>query len=283
MPLKRLRVELGGLCMLVPRQHDRKGLYVLMPRSAQHGHVHCPMVVCPPSSTVSGRLEFRQLQLEELSDEIDLSDVAVHGEQKLPEFVARVSSFHEPNLPVAIECLDGVSPRNLAARVVLPIPTTPFFASGSKAKLRTPKPSTPGDYNPTSDFAGLCTVIFDVKEDHKWNLRIKGIRLRPDQHDEIRITLLNIRPKDLQGMLYEHVAGDTWEHPQAYHALLQGKVSSTGPRPIIAETIAGPPDLPDHQDCGDISFGSPEGAGPRFIDPYTCTLGGGCPPGEPAC
>jgi hypothetical protein len=288
-PFKKLVVELGGLCMLVIRKNvqngERKGLYVLMP-DAHHGtEVHCPLFVAEAQHSVSDDIEFKRLKLEEKADEIDLTFMADHAVNSaaLPTFVANVSKFYKQPRYVDSACYEGDKHHGLAARIVLPLPEKiKMLPDASPAVFFVPG-STTGSFQKVG-LAGQCCIEYTVHADidSKWNGQIKGKGLRPDGSDTIRMHFVNARPKDYLGGRYQHFEGEPWNHPQAYHDLLLAASSLTGPRAIIGEDSSGQIDKAKKEDCGDIKIPNwpPIRKGKveiEFIDPFTCTLGGGCP------
>ncbi|HEX6941822.1 MAG TPA: hypothetical protein VF128_02775, partial [Gemmatimonadaceae bacterium] len=111
--------------------------------------------------------------------------------------------------------------------------------------------------------------------------------------NQLDFAILNVRPKDvLEKHNYIHRKGYPWFHPRAYHHLLDGAIDDMdGPPALIDENGGSEEDKADHRDCSHITFddwplqlrASSGGDGRYsafFIDPFTCTLGGGCPPGE---
>lgn len=280
----KLIVELGGLCMLVTRTASaRPGLYVLMPRAHGPGAMHCPFFVCAAMYSASGnRPQVRHLKMEHENDEVDLTSVTngIHGTAVLPRFVANVSKFYSPQISVDKNALDEPIHPGLAARIRLPIPATDIIGSGTEADFMLPTGATGNFVIANPRLRGRCLIEYEIHSSSTWNRQIKGAKLKAVD-DVIRISFLNIRVKDLEAEIYQHDAGDTWDHQQAYHGLLEGKTSATGPRPLFAISVGGPEDKPDSRDCDDIDIDEwPSRSGGRFIDPYTCTLGGGCPPGE---
>ena len=289
-----LIVELGGLCMLVLRTKDEatKGLYVLMPAS-HHGALHCPLFIAEEIHTESGKGELAHLEMNEKSDEVDLRFMADHyeptepGDPKvmLPPFVANVSRFYTSLRLVNPACLDAGAVHGLGARVILPIPKTiepvdenefaEFYVPGQDLGAPT-----------FVKLHGQCRITYAVRgnigKPEIWNRRVKGVELKIAQ-DPMKMHFVNTRPKDLKGGKYGHGAGESWEHPQAYHDLLVRSSSAKGPPAIIARDVAGPEDKPDSTQCDKVKISKwpPRKAGDdrpqvSFIDPFTCTLGGGC-------
>jgi hypothetical protein len=220
--------------------------------------------------------------MEHENDEIDLTSVTnyTHGSAPLPRFVANVSKFYSPQVSVDKDALDEETHPGLAARIRLPIPTREITGSGMEAQFMLPTGATGNFVLADPKLRGRCVIEYDIHPSSSWNRQIKGARLK-EVDGAIHIAFLNIRVKDVEAEIYQHEAGDTWDHQQAYHGLLEGKTSATGPRPLFAISIGGPEDKPDSRECKDLDIDVwPSRSGSRFIDPYTCTLGGGCPPGE---
>ena len=293
-----LEVELGGLCMLVMRTNvpeAERGLYVLMPDNHHDKeNIHCPLFVAGNLHTKSGKPESENLELKEKSDEVDLRFMASHASTPagLPDFVANVSKFYATPKTVDPECFAGAKRIGLAARVILPLPGAIASVGPEPAAYWVPTRVTspqPGPGFRTADLYGQCLVKYTVRSDIAsiWNYQVKGVELRRDV-DTIKMYFVNGRPVDLDGRRYKHSEGDAWEHPQAYHDLLVDGSSKRGPRALIRMDVNGLPDESENEKCGavDIKTWPPQRDGQvqiRFIDPYTCTLGGGCAPNDPAC
>ena len=284
MPFRKLTVELGGLCMLVIRKTgpvQGQGLYVLMPDGHHMEEQHCPLFVAESKHTASGDIEFARLELDEASDEVDLRFMAPHATKPtgMPAFVANVSNFYKVPRSVRAGCLAGGKEHGLAARIILPLPEKITGVGINPAKFFVPTATT-GTFTPAT-LNGQCEITYDVRDvSGIWNNRVKGVELRPDSADTIKMYFVNARPKDLSGASYEHQEGEPWQHPQAYHDLLDNGDSRRGPRAIFGKSVQGEDDKPKKEDCRGINIPVWPPKSEKFIDPYTCTLGGGCPPGE---
>ena len=302
MPFRTLEVELGGLCMLVMRTNvpeAQKGLYVLMPDNHHHEKErHCPLFVVEGKHTSNGKPKFEHLRLEEKSDEVDLRFMAPHTPSPpgLPDFVANVSTFYGVDKRhVDSACFDGVKKAGLAARIILPLPKSIVSLGAEPALFWVPtKTATPGFRS--ADLYGQCRLTYAVRKDIDdfWKTyQVKGVELKPEMRPDpdgptIRMYFVNTRPKDLNGARYTHAAGETWQHPQAYHDLLVDGSSERGPRAILRGSYNGDSDEHKNEKCRDVAIAwwPPVVRGQArafFIDPYTCTLGGGCEENDPAC
>jgi hypothetical protein len=282
-PFKKLVVELGGLCMLVIRKtgpEDQRGLYVLMPDGHHMQEQHCPLFVAESKHTASGKVEFERLEHDEQSDEVDLRFMAPHSANptRLPTFVANVSRFYKVERKVNANCFAGGKQHGLGARIILPLPATITQVGNEPAVFFVPT-STTGTFK-RELLAGQCEITYDVQLSRDWNNRVKGVELKPDGADTIKMYFVNARPKDLSGASYEHQEGEPWQHPQSYHDLLEKGDSMKGPRAIFGKDQQGDEDKPKKEDCRSIRIAVWPPEIMKFIDPYTCTLGGGCPPGE---
>src|SRR5688572_30456045 len=135
MTLKTLRVEFGGLCMLVQRQ-DRapKGLYVLMPHMDHHGMVHCPLFVC--NEKYSDGATRPPVEVLPKGFVLSIGGLGDTGSKRpTPEF-ADISKY-AGGVRVDEACMTGVPlPTCMTARIVLPLPITDFESIGSKARFR---------------------------------------------------------------------------------------------------------------------------------------------------
>lgn len=284
MPFKKLIVELGGLCLLVIRKTgpvEDQGLYVLMPDGHHMNEQHCPLFVAESKHSASGAIEFTRLELDEESDQVDLRFMADHATRPtaLPTFVANVSNFYKVSRSVRTACFVGGKEHGLGARIILPLPEKITQVGTDAAEFFVPTATT-GTFRPAT-LAGQCEITYAVRDvSGIWNNRVKGVELKPDSADTIKMYFVNARPKDLRGTSYAHQEGEPWQHPQAYHDLLYNGDSMRGPRAIFGKSVAGEDDKPKKEDCRGISILAWPPEKLKFIDPYTCTLGGGCPPGE---
>jgi hypothetical protein len=291
MALQTLTITFGGLCMLVQRTKPaaKAGLYVLMPNmtDGHHstGHDHCPIFVCATEYVVggNGNVGFEHLKP---GDTINLSALTSGTRRDIRE-IADVSEM-DGGRKVDKDCLEATHPR-LAARVVLPLPPARkgIVGLGKAGKFKAPN----ANGNMASHkFHGMLAIEYTIENPGAWDLKFKGTQLQPDADGHLEFALLNVRPKDLNVRHdYMHRARYPWTHPRAYHHLLTDALGMDGPPAIIDETGGSETDTPDYTLCPDLTKPSswPVKMVPKktdfkvsFIDPFTCTLGGGCPPGE---
>jgi hypothetical protein len=288
--LEHLWVQVAGLCMIV--QHDKR-VYVLMPSMNHHDHVHCTFLHVSKRFTAKDTL----LGISRKAIELPLTS---NGVEQPMEHVLEVSKETDQS-PVKVNGL-AANPvfGDLDARVSLPLATEPFRALGETAILTLRYSDGTPEKQVTSH--GRIGVKIDL-DDGPDELKIPGtgITLVPDAGGNVEITILNVRPKDLGRPPELKEPDEHLHHIDSYWALLDLKKKP----PMVhapMSGIPGEPKIPGDMKCSEAKYVefprwgaefpdgelmevlSSGGSGPFFsmmsIDPYNCTVGGGCPTGD---
>lgn len=314
MGLRKLVVGISGLCMLVKRRSTPAGLYVLMPSMGrggskhddgasheqdEHGHgadareheetahegrhePHCPYLY------VEGEFTGGAPVLKSIGKQVtNLREIGTSGGSE-PQFSGRVvemgSYISGDTETVDPHWVDVPTPEGcLAARVELPLRVTNLtFPSSERADLLIPDRWNHTNHLPAHLY-GRVELEYTIHPE-KPDLEVDSVRLSPNAQGVIEINFMNVRPIDaIGGKQYAHAAGRDVHHVNAYYSLLR-------PRRLwcdaqiklgqvrIGKDVAGDSYVPDYTGCGRSSTAP---AKMRHIDPYNCTLGGGCLPNEP--
>jgi len=262
-----LEVEFGGLCMFVVRPgvggKDPK-LVVLMPQTSG-SMKHEPTLEFGEKGTGKFRAS-----LDKVDKDFTTEFGSGSGSTKLPDEIANVSSFVS-NKPVKEQCLSGaLSGSGLTARFVFPIGSSVSFESGSlKARMH------PRD-NPSNvkAYCGRATVSVKDIDGEKQKIKIGDVTLfRLKQHPKLAVRLLNVMQEHLDcPRVLKHDKGEKSEHFHHYYSLIEG--DPPGPDLIFDDENAG------ETDCRDERVVI---LNPHFVDPFNCTIGGGCPPEVGSC
>jgi hypothetical protein len=279
MPITTLKIRFGGICMLWQVAAEGK-LHVLMPLMEHDGSdhddmKHCAMLVCDPkySSANPSKPPVEQLG----GRTIDLSAIGNPGTTHSMSDFANIARYANPGAPLNVDprCLRDPLPDFMACRITLPLPLT--LGALPKAALF----EVPGSASPVRLF-GQAEATFAVTDPTK--LAQFSTPLQGDASGTLEVGILNIRVKDLNDPKeYKHFKNEPWEHQQSYYWLLDGwgDERRVGRPAIVAEDIGGDRYKPNGRD-NECRKAKPDEWPPpnKFVDPYTCTLGGGCPPGE---
>lgn len=288
MAFNTLVVEIAGLCMLVKRKSREAGLYVLMPK-VSGAHAHCAYV---ESSSTTSKVRTRKSIDDQI---IDLRALSQSGSME-PTFAWRVvemGRYQDKSATIYVDehWLDvGATEASLGARVALPLLCDGFEMLGDPACLKVPNPVNGGTQ--IAYLHGQAKVTFPVIP-HLSGLEIAGITLVPDG-DKIELKFMNVPPGDADGSYWGHDEDDEVHHANAYYSLLFPRTEWSAKKKLgkpvkVGKKVTGTkPGDTTPPPCSDAelprSGGASSTAAPgavRHIDPYNCTLGGGCLPNEP--
>lgn len=287
--VKTLYVQVGGLCMIVQEDNPAR-LSLLLPTFNHPNHLHCPYLIV--SREYAGRDELVSLSGRSL----DLSVLGSGGRvQPLPSAVLHVTRTARPD-PVQVDphWLSDARPSGaLAARVRLPLSAEPIHALGSPADLEVHHANGAHEQVRVHGRVGIEIAVDGGAS--SLPLRDLGLELKPDANGAIELGILNVRPKDLTGRKLKHRRGEHAHHLAAYYRLLYPRnrwsVDLERPPMIHAATdVEGRDDTPGDVPCAQGRYhplprwsGGPQvepethDEGVLFIDPFNCTVGGGCP------
>lgn len=264
MAFKKLKVYVGGLCLIV--QRAGKGMFFLMPNVPSDCAPHVPLLLAHPDNTASGATMVYPLRVH--GRNVDLFDLAASDDSAIKTLdVLNVSEYTKT--PVHDDWLDihatPVDP--LVARVRLPL--GPQFTPAGNAGL------VSVGHSKTVPVYGRGYLTIDVTNG-QGNLPVpEGPPLTPDANQTITVQFLNIPMSQLHRTAADcHNIGDEILHPQAYYSLLEGNPS--GPSFYVGEKVAYGEKEPQQMMplCDPKYFGPADGTG-RYVDTHDCTLGGG--------
>ncbi len=290
--VRTLYIQVGGLCMLVQRM-DLERLVVLMPSHTRPNHLHCPYLHAAPGFT-GGREVLKRVE-----GVLDLGGLSTSGGRQDLDGVVLDASHATGGSPVRGEYMENPPAGALVTRIVLPLAAAEFQPLGEQAELHLHAGS---DHEVVYSY-GRVGIRIDL-DDALDALEIPrlGVRLLPDDNDSVELAFLNVRPKDLGAPLERMAPNEHLHHVHGYFDLLDLKA----PAPMVHS----PPRLRTGVDkrLGDTvcdrgryatlpRWGASHPAGEHIgaqrdetgredphilsIDPYTCTVGGGCyPPGD---
>ena len=281
--LKQIYVQVGGLCMITEFENQ---LRILMPAANHDGMRHCPYLHVPQEFDGGGAM--KPLGTTWSTRVLDLSGLKANGTSqpfKGLGLVVEASALNNDSKVQERFLKRRPNKTDLLARVHLPLASQPFVGLGEKADL-TCKGSS-GEV-PLSGYGRIGILIqvtedIDVLEIPMLNLSITPIDNR------VEITLLNIRPKDWGKEDETIKAGDYLQHLDSYfHMLDQNKLCSIHSGKAHGKV----PSRPGDTSCDEIGYkdfprwpvptvirGQPQPIQIQGIDPYNCTVGGGCPNG----
>lgn len=314
--VKTLYVQVGGLCMIVPERNPER-LSLLMPTFNHPNHLHCPYLhvsreygrrlrsVTPGADSTQGTGAGKDPNagvgiLASLSGRmLDLSGIGSGGDvQPLPDFVLDVSATAGP-APVPVDprwLTTNTASGPLASRVRLPLSAKDIENLGGRADLEVHYRD--GRCWPISTCGRVGIEIAVDGAPPTLPIQELDIELVPDENDAVELAILNVRPKDLSGRRPGHRKGQHAHHLAAYYHLLEPRARwSTGmeepPMIHVARDVDGPADTPGDSPCATGRYfplprwsGGPDqgpvvyGESLLFIDPFNCTVGGGCPSGD---
>ena len=279
MAITKLKIRFGGICMLWQVAATKK-LHVLMPKMQHDGsdtdHMkHCPMMVCnqkyssnrpskPPVEHLGGKV-------------VDLSGIGRPGGMQSMKNFARISRYANPGgapLMVARDCVSGPLPDFMSCRITLPLPQTLAALPGS-AEFEVPGQLA------TVDLFGEAEATFNVEDPTPFQSQF-STPLKGDTTDTLEIGIVNVRVKDLNNPReYKHFKDEPWEHQQSYYWLIDGWGADrrVGRPAILARDVGAVRNKHEHHGHDCIKADPNEWPPPnKFVDPFTCTLGGGCDP-----
>lgn len=287
--LKKIYVQVAGLCMITQYQNQ---IRVLMPAVNHDGQRHWPFLHVPQEFDGGGCI--KRLGASYFERVLDLSDLKTkNGAYRSISGLVIDTAHLTAGTKVQKRFLENHPRGDLQARVHLPLASASFVGLGDSAKLLSKRGSNPGRFEGYGRVGIEIDVddTVDVLEIPMLNLSITPIQNR------VELTLLNIRPKDW-GKPNEHVNADKWlEHTDSYFDLLErldandrpsihspDAHTGVGPRPgdLPPEAI-GYKDFekwPPQRSTSATDKEPAEDKQAKGIDPYACTVGGGCPNGQ---
>ncbi len=278
MPLTKLVIEFGGLCMFVENPNEPKGLFVLMPKMEMIGMMHCQMVRTKGANMPDGK----DYLLPFAGGSVDWRSLAQEqAPGAMPAMALDISGYAGTN--VDEKWLSDAPPADcLAARVILPFGSKveTFGESGLLQVLdRAPAP-----------FVGQARVTIDVTEARD-TLEIAGMTLSPvdvdregDVDSVIQVEFLNVPRSELDGIKPRVIEGVPVHHVQAYYTLLEGSCDSNrgGPAILAAQNRNGDVDISAFaKSCPTEPEPIENPLDGAYIDPLNCTVSFGRPPRWP--
>lgn len=263
----KLTINVGGLCMLVQKESEPKGLYILMPKADHHGPPHCPVMITEAANTPGGKALLIPLKEDE-----DLSSLAPQttSAQK-PGSVLEMSQYAKQ--AVNALCFTAAPLPCLARKVVLPLGGA-MTPRGPLAELMVPS----GSGTAKGEFTGIVSVVMDV-DILPDNLPMKCKTLTPSG-GQITIWILNVPRSEWEGGRAGATAGHPANHVNAYYSLLEDNCTTgkVGPPILHVKSSDAHPGSGDPR-CPTTEIPAPTVpnlVGIDFIDPANCTVGYGC-------
>jgi hypothetical protein len=261
-------VHFGGLCMLVQSDAERPGFYALLPRMKEAHMRHCAMLEVPAEHDPTGKHMLYSLQ----GQEIDLFGLRSGGtKQKRLEYVADVSKY-AGEVPVAKKWFDGTPKGILSARVRLPLGLEVKYNEDEPALLRV---DDVGDFT-TYGQAHVTIDLGTSQPDLPMPCIVKE-PLTPNAKGEIHVRVLNVQIAELydhSGKKSKHKENDPLPHLDTYYKLLVPHPKS--PKMRAGKNVGDEVKHYKDCDCDELPLELRDDKAIRNVDPYNCTLGGGC-------